>query len=235
MDFTPNDGFCCPFVERLPSTSEFEPVTAKFLAWVKSLPVNHQRPKKYGYGYASTVVALKDQPYVIKIVEEGYAFMFQGAFAPREEGYDATGFDRIPYFDLVTSDFKEMQLYVFFPPTKVLVANRVSIEGEVSEVVVCEKHEKRFLLSIHIKTPRITDSWSKDLRTAASTLKLLEQSCEVQEIDTIPVTATVPLTTSGEDGRFLVSMEPSQKSLETHKPQVSSTSQQSDKGSWTWL
>jgi hypothetical protein len=109
MDFTPNDGFCCPFVERLPSTLEFEPVITKFLAWVKSLPVGPGRPKRYGSGYASTVVALKDQPYVIKVVEEGYAFMFQGAFAPRDGEGGAEEFGRIPYFDLITSDFKEME------------------------------------------------------------------------------------------------------------------------------
>jgi hypothetical protein len=106
MDFTPEDGFCCPFVEKWSSTSEYEPRISKFMAWVKSLPV---KPYQYRrYHTATTVPPLKDQPFVIKIVEDGYAFMFHGAFAPREGEGDSGGFARIPYFDLITSDFKEM-------------------------------------------------------------------------------------------------------------------------------
>lgn len=76
------------------------------MAWVKSLPV---KPYQYRrYHTATTVPPLKDQPFVIKIVEDGYAFMFHGAFAPREGEGDSGGFARIPYFDLITSDFKEM-------------------------------------------------------------------------------------------------------------------------------
>lgn len=108
MDFTPIDGFCCPFIEKFPSTSEYEPRIAKFMAWVKSLPPQPYHLKRYPS--APTATSLKDQPFVIKIVEEGYAFMFQGAFTPREGEGDTGGFDRIPYFELITSDFKEIQL-----------------------------------------------------------------------------------------------------------------------------
>lgn len=121
---------------------------------------------------------------------------------------------------------------------KVLVANRISSEGKASEVVVCDKHEKRFLLGLYMKTPRVTDPWSKELRTAASALKLLEESYEGQENDGMPVTATAPVATSKEDGvdrTSLVRTEPNPKCHGTHKPQESSTSRQSDKDTWTWL
>lgn len=108
MDFTPEDGFCCPSVEKWSSTSEYDPRISKFMAWVKSLPVKPGYYKRYAT--ATTVAPLKDQPFVIKIVEDGYAFMFHGAFTPREGQGDSGGFDRIPYFDLITSEFKEMQL-----------------------------------------------------------------------------------------------------------------------------
>jgi hypothetical protein len=108
MDFTPEDGFCCPSVEKWSSASEYEPRISKFMAWVKSLPEKSPHHKRYPT--TSTVALLNDQPFVIKIVEDGYAFMFHGAFAPREQQGEIGGFDRIPYFDLITSDFKEMQL-----------------------------------------------------------------------------------------------------------------------------
>lgn len=108
MEFTPHDGFCCPLVEKSPSKSEYEPRILKFMTWVKLLPVQPDRSKRCDS--ASTVAPLKDQPFVIKIVEEGYAFMFQGAFAPRQGEGDTGGFDRISYFDLITSDFEETRL-----------------------------------------------------------------------------------------------------------------------------
>jgi hypothetical protein len=108
MDFTPIDGFCCPFVEKFPSTPDYEPRIAKFMAWVKSLPVKPDHFKRYPS--APNVISLKDQPFIIKIVEEGYAFMFHGAFAPRDGEGDTGGFERISYFELITSDFKEIQL-----------------------------------------------------------------------------------------------------------------------------
>jgi len=108
MDFMPEDGFCCPFVEKWSSTSEYEPRISKFIAWVKSLPVKPPHHKRYPI--ASNTAPLKDQPFVIKIVEDGYAFMFHGAFAPREGQGDCGGFDRIPYFDLITSDFEKIEL-----------------------------------------------------------------------------------------------------------------------------
>ena len=110
MEFSPSDGFCCPSVDRFPSRSNYELRISKFMAWVKSLPFTHEGSKRY---VTSTVAPLKDQPFVIKIVEVGYAFMFHGAFAPRYGEGDTGGFDRIPYFDLITSDFKETQLLVY--------------------------------------------------------------------------------------------------------------------------
>jgi hypothetical protein len=106
MNFTPEDGFCCPSVEKLIATSESDPRISKFMAWAKSLPV---KPDHYSkYATAPIATPLQDQPFVIKIVEDGWAFMFHGAFAPREDQGASGGFVRIPYFDLITSDYKEM-------------------------------------------------------------------------------------------------------------------------------
>jgi hypothetical protein len=99
------------------------------------------------------------------------------------------------------------------PSAKVLGADRENSDDNASEVVICEKHEKRFLLGIYMKIPRVRGSLGKELSTAASVLKLLEEPSEVQGNDSMPVavTTSVAIGKEDEDRGSLVSTEPDPK------------------------
>jgi len=116
------------------------------------------------------------------------------------------------------------------------VANRISSdEGEPSEVVVCDTHEKRFLLGLYLRAPGVTNLWSNKLRTAASVPKLPEEPCGCQENGSMPVAVTDPDATDkqDEDRTAMVSTAPNPKRHGTHKPQELASTQQSDNGALT--
>lgn len=95
------------------------------------------------------------------------------------------------------------------------MANRIrSVEGEPSEVVVCDTHEKRFLLGLYLRAPGVTIPRPNKLRTAASVPKLSEESCGCQENGSMPVAVVTAPDATGkqdEDRTAMVSTGPNPK------------------------
>jgi len=120
---------------------------------------------------------------------------------------------------------------------KIFFTNRLGSDGEASEIVVCEKHGKRFLLHIYLKAPIANDRCPKELRMTASGLKVLEKSCGGREND-LPVTVTGRVVTGEEDGEdttVLVATEHNPKCHGIHRSQERSSYLQSDNDTWAWF
>jgi hypothetical protein len=120
----------------------------------------------------------------------------------------------------------------------IFVANDMSSEGDESEVFVCEKHGKRFLLGLYVRDPTEKEPCPKELRKTAAGLKVLEESCAGTENDDLRVTVTAPVASGGEggdDATILGSMEHSSKCHGVRRSQEQSPPLQSDSGTWTWL
>jgi hypothetical protein len=121
---------------------------------------------------------------------------------------------------------------------KVFEVNRMGSDGEASEIVICEKHGKRFLLDLYLKAPHARDSCPKELRMTETSLKLLEKSCGGTENDELPVTDATSVATCEEerkDKTVLVATEHNPKCNGVHKSQERSSSLQSDNDTWTWF
>jgi hypothetical protein len=124
------------------------------------------------------------------------------------------------------------------PFLKFFVANRMGRDGEASEIVVCEKHGKRFLLHICLKAPLAEDPCPKELRMTVSGVRLLEKSCGGTENDELPVIVTDPVATGEEDREnttVLVATEHNPKCHGVHKSQERSFYLKSDNDTWAWF
>ena len=126
---------------------------------------------------------------------------------------------------------------LFVPLTNDFVTNRISSEGEACEVVVCEKHGKRFLLDLYLKAPLVKDPCPKKARMTED-LKLLEEPHGGAKNDDLHVAITAPVVAGEEDGEgttVLVGTEHNPKCHEVHRSQERSSSLQSENETWAWF
>lgn len=119
------------------------------------------------------------------------------------------------------------------------VPNGMSSEGEASEVVVvCEKHEKRFLLVLYLKAPLAKGPCRKEINKTANGLQLLEDSCGGTENDDLPVIDPGFVSNGDEDGKNARVLEGTGSNSKYHQVGSSeewSTSLQLCNDTWTWL
>jgi len=127
---------------------------------------------------------------------------------------------------------------VSVPFMNVCVANKMRSEGEDCDIVVCEKHGKRFLLALYLRDPDDKDSYPKEMKRTANGLQFLEDSCGGTENDDLPATDPGFVANGdehGKDAMVLGGIRSNSKCHEVGSSQEWSPSLQLFNDTWTWL